>query len=1053
MANPAKKRIDAIADSPTTNDLLGFNRLVKPITQQILNATDENTPLTIGVYGEWGSGKTSFLQMVDKTLEENDVYPVWFNAWKYDQEDNLWSALIQTILDQTRVSGRWYRRIWVKLKIWRNNIDLSAGSFQIVKSLGFILLRILLLAFSALVVLGWASTEIQASLNQLFTNWFSNYPAFLAFLQSRVVQAIAAFLAVMATKPHDFVELFEPRLRIDFSKFRRKSSYRAHIAFLDEFSEEFKGIIKLAGGGKPVVVIIDDLDRCLPEKAIQVLEAIKLFLDVEGCIFLLAVDRDILEKAIAVKYKEMLAIAKSIDTKPNQLGALLGENYFEKIVQLPVTLPPLSISQIKDFVIKLYPDDDITLCSEIFAVGLPHNPRKVKRLLQTFLFIRDLASEEISKGVIKTPLLAKLIIMQNQFRRLYQEIADTPSLLDGLEKYFRSQEAGVSDGDEIEIEDPITREKVKTLAVEYPSIRQILLKNVSDEDSFIDVALDNYIFLLKPVVEVKPEIASTLQEDKSVVIGQYLQQVLAATQYINIRGIRTISPFPVNIKSVFIPMQFGDIQVAQDSNDTERVGLPSLLTKSARTIILGDPGSGKTTILAYLANAFATGLLQDSPQTHLGISKNLLPIFFPLRYYGNYIQKEDVPSPSPASFLDCLNDYFENLNIGLPSDFFVSYFETGNCILLLDGLDEIVDSNLRQYATMSLEMLARRYPTVRILVTSRIVGYRQYTLGESFAIHTLVDFDEKQISKFIYNFIKSMEIVASSEDGELDEERVKQSVASLSDVILSNRYLRELAANPLLLTIIVLVHRYRASLPQRRIELYSEFIDVLLSAWDKAKGLNVPSLDQFELRHLLAKLAISIFEEYPAGLVEESFIVAVFRNELETTLGLSKADTLNQVNLILQIAKERSGILVEKGQGLFGFAHLVFEEYLAAIALIEDKNYIDVILQRYTEPRWHEVIILASAHLSNMGRTRATEVIEALLKTDTPEGILLSGYCLFESIVVDLRIRENVSQSLFQLATGSNYSGDMQVEAKELLDKLPSSAKSSEKDELVPADR
>ena len=261
-------------------------------------------------------------------------------------------------------------------------------------------------------------------------------------------------------------------------------------------------------------------------------------------------------------------------------------------------------------------------------------------------------------------------------------------------------------------------------------------------------------------------------------------------------------------------------------------------------------------------------------------------------------------------------------------------------------------------------------------------------------------------------------------------------MTSLSDAILSNRYLRELATNPLLLTIIVLVHRNRASLPHRRIELYSEFIDVLLGAWDNAKGLNVPPLDQFELRHLLAKLAISIFEEYPAGLVEESFIVAVFRNELETTLGLSKAETLNQVNLILQIAKERSGILVERGPGLFGFAHLAFEEYLAAIALVEDKNYIDVILQRYTESRWHEVIILASAHLSNMGRTRATQVIEALLKTGTPDGILLSGYCLLESIVAEPKIRDDVSQSLSQLATGPSFSGDIQAEAKRLLDKL-----------------
>lgn len=93
------------ADSPTTNDLLGFKRFAEPIAWRIANATAKGTPLTIGVYGEWGSGKTSFLKMIDELLRKQDIYPVWFNAWKYDQEDNLWSALIQTILDQTRVSS------------------------------------------------------------------------------------------------------------------------------------------------------------------------------------------------------------------------------------------------------------------------------------------------------------------------------------------------------------------------------------------------------------------------------------------------------------------------------------------------------------------------------------------------------------------------------------------------------------------------------------------------------------------------------------------------------------------------------------------------------------------------------------------------------------------------------------------------------------------------------------------------------------------------------------------------------------------------------------
>lgn len=77
------------ADTPTTNDLLGYKRFAEPLVRRIINATGISTPLTIGVYGEWGSGKTSFLKMIDEALRKQDIHPIWFNAWKYDQEDNL----------------------------------------------------------------------------------------------------------------------------------------------------------------------------------------------------------------------------------------------------------------------------------------------------------------------------------------------------------------------------------------------------------------------------------------------------------------------------------------------------------------------------------------------------------------------------------------------------------------------------------------------------------------------------------------------------------------------------------------------------------------------------------------------------------------------------------------------------------------------------------------------------------------------------------------------------------------------------------------------------
>jgi hypothetical protein len=147
-----------------------------------------------------------------------------------------------------------------------------------------------------------------------------------------VIKAVAAVVALAVAKPDVLVKLFSAELKIDFSKLRRKRTYLEHIAFLDEFSKEFQHIIRLIGRGKPLVVIIDDLDRCLPEKAIQVIEAVKLFLDVPGCIFLIAVDREIIEKAVGVKYKDILAMARELNSQPRNLPTLFGENYFDKII-------------------------------------------------------------------------------------------------------------------------------------------------------------------------------------------------------------------------------------------------------------------------------------------------------------------------------------------------------------------------------------------------------------------------------------------------------------------------------------------------------------------------------------------------------------------------------------------------------------------------------------------------------------------------------------------------------------------------------------------------
>lgn len=1015
------------ADSPTTNDLLGYKRFTEPIIRRIINATGKSTPLTIGIYGEWGSGKTSFLKMIDEALQKQNIYPVWFNAWKYDQEDNLWSALIQTILDQAHIRGRWYRRVWVKFKIWCDNLDLRSGSWEIVKWLMPLVIRIIVTALILMIVFGWASSDIEAFIKQVSSQWFSSSPLILSFFQVNVVRALLGIIAVLtALPPDELVKLFSTKLGLDFEKFKRSSNYRARIAFLDEFSGEFKHIIKLIGDGKPLVVIIDDLDRCLPEKAIQVLEAIKLFLDVEGCVFLLAVDRDVVEKAIALKYKDLLTMAKDMDSSPRQIFTTLGENYFEKIVQLPFSLPPISDEQFRVFVTKIYPDDDVQLCASIFTEGFPRNPRKVKRLLQTFLFLRDLdlINDSDDKQKKNPSLIAKMVVIQNQFRRVYEEIINAPALLSELEKHYRRQADPSNSNSLPKIIDPVLQEKVEAYSAQYPNLRKLLIQKVRDDDTFIDVELAPYISLTEPIVEVNTVGSKTAQDEEiAPSLWQYLRQVISLTQSLNLRGLvsSNISANKIDIERIYVTTSF---TTEGGDEDIKHLTLEGILQKSVRVVVLGNAGTGKTTLLSYLANTFASAMLQHStlPQNIFGISDNLFPILLPLREYGRYTEQNSMKSASPADFIEFLEYYFSQWNFGLPSGFFIQFLERGNCIVLLDGLDE-VNPSVREFVTQSILSITKRYPISRFIVTSRPAAYFPYGLGGDFAHYEIGGFDESAIAQFVHNWL-----------GLVIEDRAKsnQEAESLIHIITTNPELQTLAHNPLLLTVFVIIFYTQKQLPNNRTDLYEESLDVLLARWDTAKGIQLPKFGLLEIKNLLATLAFAAQE---AGIdkIDETLALSIFSKELVKKGLSSQLDVLAESNSLLTMFKERTGILIEISPHMFSFVHRSLREYLAAIALAQSNNFIDLVLQKQGDDFWKESIIFAIGRISRSSPRAANEVIRKLTETQSPESILIAGRSLHEVRKTDIQLKEIVVNALEKLSFDTANSDILRESAKTVL--------------------
>ncbi|MEA1965734.1 MAG: HEAT repeat domain-containing protein [Euryarchaeota archaeon] len=297
------------------------------ILLELIGNFDARSPLTIGIHGRWGSGKTSLMRMVEAKFEDDTkVKTVWFNAWAYGRDESIGLALLQQILNE-----------------FQKEEKLTVKGIRLIGNIG-----------------------------KLGTD------------------AILRKTTTITLKEAE--NLFESSVGI-------KSTLRDDFeAAIDECLED---------GGR-LVVFIDDLDRCLPEKTIEILEVIKLFLDVPKCIFVIGVEKDVIERGIEVRYK-------SKDQKP-----ISGQDYIEKIIQVPFTLPPIREEDMSAFIENLGIVGREKGYAKIVAKGTGCNPRKVKLFLNV-LRIRQAIAERTG-WKIEHDLSAKLFVFEYVFPEFYKDV-------------------------------------------------------------------------------------------------------------------------------------------------------------------------------------------------------------------------------------------------------------------------------------------------------------------------------------------------------------------------------------------------------------------------------------------------------------------------------------------------------------------------------------------------------------------------------------------------------------------------------------------------------
>lgn len=401
MSNDAKTYI--LDDQWTDNDALDFMPYVETLAEIIQTG---NTPLTMGVFGTWGSGKTSLMRMVKKQLP-GDFTVAWFDAWKYDKEESLWRAFLLCVLNALKERASLQKK---PVEEFEKLQSLIYRDMEIDKVGGVTI---------DLAKLGGVAAKGLAQLSFSFIPGLSSLTKLVEELQSGAAKNVDEATAAIRRE--------------------RTKIYIEQIQFLEQFQNRFRELIQEHVSPHRFVVFVDDLDRCLPEKAIGVLEAIKLFLDVQDCIFVLGLDQEVIARGIEMKYRE-LGAQQGADNQPR--FTVEGVRYLEKIIQLPFQIPPVEQADMGDFVHGLSTEWPHEECPKIFTAGLDDNPRQIKRTVNTFLMLWKLAEKRKAKlqGRIKPIRLAKVVAIQNVYPDLYNLLLkEEPRYLADLEAYYRAE--------------------------------------------------------------------------------------------------------------------------------------------------------------------------------------------------------------------------------------------------------------------------------------------------------------------------------------------------------------------------------------------------------------------------------------------------------------------------------------------------------------------------------------------------------------------------------------------------------------------------------------
>lgn len=438
------------SDNETDKDLLGFKVHADLIKNVIIN--ERILPISVGIFGDWGSGKSSIMKMLEQELnrdEQEDTVCLYFNGWVFEGYDDAKAALIEDILIKLKDN----KKIGPKIK---DEVEGLLKSVDWLRAGGFLMKNVVKPAILAHAT-GGASLIVDAvdKVKYFFSNSFEDSAQLIEKMNTEDGKKIV----------NDLKGIIKKNRETDIPSVVRK------------FREEFEKTIKKTGL-KSLIILIDDLDRCNPDRIIENLEAIKLFLNVPKTAFVIGADERIVRHAIECRYKTPNIHSTEIE----QYKGIVTD-YLEKIIQVPYRLPRLSNSDVETYMTLLFcnrdlSDEDFNIIYEKFMQfrisdrhsvfnfenmkdeirgkknsknkdieqqlqmvkqiapmvtdGLKGNPRQIKRFLNTFTLRLELA--EVAKFNLDERILAKLMVLEYVALARFKDLCDWQQIQNGIPK-------------------------------------------------------------------------------------------------------------------------------------------------------------------------------------------------------------------------------------------------------------------------------------------------------------------------------------------------------------------------------------------------------------------------------------------------------------------------------------------------------------------------------------------------------------------------------------------------------------------------------------------